>query len=201
MFFNGLNPDIKVMFKYIPRSTIGIYVRACAFEKHIQEKTLDHSSAFSSCTLAPVVSSNVPRMNIVVRVAQPLTCDTSLRTSSKSDSQGKNKGTDFVSSHEIGECNVVLNMPCDDIENVLVTPPILEDCAINLMLCDQTTEIDDGLSAPIVDSNSCFHMSELVDIIDTQNGPCDIIFESNLDRIKLVHNDEVSAKVSQDNSL
>jgi hypothetical protein len=66
MFFNGLNPDIKVMFKYIPRTTIGIYVRACAFEKHIYETTLDHSGAFNSCTLALVVSSNIPHMNIVV---------------------------------------------------------------------------------------------------------------------------------------
>jgi hypothetical protein len=65
MFFNGLNPDIKVLFTYIPHSTIGIYVRACSFEKHIHEKMLDHSDPFNSCTLPPVVSSNISRMNII----------------------------------------------------------------------------------------------------------------------------------------
>jgi hypothetical protein len=69
------------------------------------------------------------------------------------------------------------------------------------VLCDQTTEIDDCLSASIVDSNSCFDTSETLEISDTENAPCDMRFESELDNIKLVHNDEVSAKISQDNSL
>jgi hypothetical protein len=39
--FNGLNPDIQAKIKYIPHSIIGIYARACTFEKHIHEETLD----------------------------------------------------------------------------------------------------------------------------------------------------------------
>ena len=71
MFFNGLNPDIQSKFKYIPRSIIAMYARACSFEKQMQEKRLEHYDPFGACTTPSIVSSNVARKTIVVRVAQP----------------------------------------------------------------------------------------------------------------------------------
>jgi hypothetical protein len=151
MFFNVLNPDLHAMFKYIPRSIIGTYVGACAFEKHIQEKALNHSDPFNSCTPATVVSSNVPRMNIVVRFARLQTWATSTSTVPSPPEpgiQGNSKGTDSVNPHENDECVVDSNMSCGKIENDLVTPHVLEECTSGLnVLCDQSNEIDAGLSA------------------------------------------------------
>ena len=146
MFFNGLNPDIQAMFKHIPRSIIGMYARACSFEKQMQEEMLDHYDPVGSCPTPPVVSANVARKTIVVRVAQPQICTTSpprVPTSFESASQGKIKGTDFVPPHEIDERHVDLHISCVEIENDLVTPSILEDGAIDMNVsCDEKTKTD-----------------------------------------------------------
>ena len=226
-FFNGLNPDIQAKFTYVPRSIIAVYARACSFEKHMQEGMLDHYDPFGSCTTPSVLSTNVERKTIVVRVAQPHICtksSPSVPTSYGSDSTGKNKGTDFIPPHNIDECHVDLNISCVEIENDLVTPLILEDCATGLnVLCDQSTEIDAGMStivfdgclnsstdqiakkttissAPISAVNSSINMSAPTEIISDENASCDIV-ESDLDHIKLVQNNEVLARIFHASSL
>jgi hypothetical protein len=48
-------------------------------------------------------------------------------------------------SHD--DCPTTSTKSCVQIANVLVTPPILQDCAINFNVsCDQTTEINASLS-------------------------------------------------------
>jgi hypothetical protein len=101
------------MFKHIPHSIIGMYVWACSFKKRLQEKTLDHYDPFGLYSPPPVGTSNAARRTVVVRVAWPQTCTmspTRVPTLSEMESQSNNKGTNFVSPHEIDECHVDLNI-------------------------------------------------------------------------------------------
>jgi hypothetical protein len=90
-------------------------------------------------------------MNIVVRFARLQTWATStstVRSPPEPGIQGNSKGTDSVNPHENDECVVDSNMSCGKIENDLVTPHVLEECTSGLnVLCDQSNEIDAGLSA------------------------------------------------------
>jgi hypothetical protein len=88
--------------------------------------------------------------------------------------------------------------------------------------CDQTTEINSGLSAPVaknnvledcvnnlppilsaplVEVNSFIDISAQTKILAIANELCDLIVECSLDHIKLLKNNEVLAKISQANSL
>ena len=60
-FFVGLNHDIQARFQYIPRCITGMYVRACTFERQLQEDALgDYNNYYSnSCSLPSVDSSIV----------------------------------------------------------------------------------------------------------------------------------------------
>jgi hypothetical protein len=127
------------MFKHIPHSITGMYVRACSFEKHLQEQTLDHYDHFGSCTPPPGVSSTAARKTIVVLVARPQACPTSpprVPTSSELNSQGKTKGTDFVPPHDDDACHATLHMSCNELlmstnASILVDsvgPPSAEVC-------------------------------------------------------------------------
>jgi hypothetical protein len=193
-FWRGLNCDIQDIVMHEEFYSIDRMFRlACKAEKDIKRRVTNKCKKKVNVLASP---STVVDTSRVVDESPPR-----VPPSFETIVQSCGEGTHFVPTLEIGQCHVNLTMSRVEFVDDLVTPPILEDCAINLMLCDQTTEIYDGLIARIVDSNSYFHMSELVEISDTENGPCDIIFESSLDHIKLVHNDEVSVKVSQDNSL
>jgi hypothetical protein len=124
-------------------------------------------------------------------------------------------------SHD--DCPTTSTMSFVQIANDLVTPPILQDCAINWNVsCHQTTEINAGLSAhvaknnvledcvnnlppilsaPLVEVNSIIDMNAQTEILASTNELCDLIVGSSLDHIKLVKNNEVLAKISQANSL
>ena len=60
-FFGGLNHDIQARFQYISRCITGMYVRACTFERQLQEDALDdyNNSYSSSCSPPPLGSSTV----------------------------------------------------------------------------------------------------------------------------------------------
>ena len=60
-FFVDLNHDIRARFQYIPRCIAGMYVRACTFERQIQEDALcDYNNYyFSSCSPPPVGYSTI----------------------------------------------------------------------------------------------------------------------------------------------
>jgi hypothetical protein len=72
-------------------------------------------------------------------------------TSSETDQQGNHKGTDYIPPYD--ECHVDLNISCVELAADLVTPSILEDCAIDLtVLCHQTIDIPTDLSAHLKQS-------------------------------------------------
>src|SRR3989337_4428924 len=60
-FVGVLNHDIRARFKYIPCCITGMYVRACTFERQLQEDALgDYNNYYSSsCSPPPVGSSTV----------------------------------------------------------------------------------------------------------------------------------------------
>jgi hypothetical protein len=144
-FYSGFNPDIQAMFKHIPHSIIGMYVWACSFEKHLQEKTLDHYDHLGSCTPPPGVSSTAACKTIVVRVARPQACPTSpprVPTSSELNSQGKTKGTNFVPPHDDDASYATLHMSCNELPVDLIAPPIVEDRFVSMTLSsDKSTEM------------------------------------------------------------
>jgi hypothetical protein len=109
------------------------------------------------------------------------------------DSEGNNKGIDFVPPHDIDECHIELNISCVVIENDLVTP--------HNFPCDQTNEIDAGSSAHIADFNCSIEISAPAEITANEIEPCDLLVESDLDHIKLVKNDEVLARICHGNCL
>ena len=120
-FFHGLNNDIRARFHYIPHCIIGMYVRACTFERQIQEDALgdyDHYDGDYSrpCSPPPIVSFAIApstmTMPPIVSVISPpasMTFPSSVPTSSESLQQGNNKGIDDITSHEDDACIVELN--------------------------------------------------------------------------------------------
>jgi hypothetical protein len=127
---------------------------------------------------------------------------TRVPTSSESDSQGNNKCTNFVLSHEIDESPVDLNISCAEIENNLLTSLVLDDQATDWYIrCVQVTEKTSVLSAPTTELVSSVDLSTPPEIISDENESCDLIFGSDLNHIKLVSNNEVLARLCQANSL
>src|ERR1041384_1650691 len=138
-FFNGLNDDIRARFHYIPRCIIGIYVRACTFERQIQEDALgdydDYNGYYSRpCSPPPIISFVIAPSTMtkppIVSVISPLafmTIPSSVTTSSESSQQGNNKGIDDITSHEDDACIVELNKSCVELPVDLSTPSILDN--------------------------------------------------------------------------
>ena len=152
-FFGGLNHDIQARFQYIPHCITGMYVRACTFERQIQEDALgDYNNYYSSSCSPPPVGSSIiaPRIVSVISSQEYGTLSTSVPTSATSLWQGNSKGIDDITSHENDACLVNLNASCVELPGDLSTTPILEnlDTVMNAS-CDQTTEIPTILSAPI----------------------------------------------------
>jgi hypothetical protein len=67
--------------------------------------------------------------------------------------------------------------------------------------CVQTNEIDGGLSAPSAGFTSSIVMDAPIEVISDENGTSGCIFESDLDDIKLVKNNEVMARICHTKSL
>ena len=157
-FFGGLNHDIQARFRYIPRCITSMYVRACTFERQIQEDALGDYNNYnsSSCSPPPVGSSTVaptraapPRIVSAISSQEYGTLSMSVPTSATS-LRGNSKGTDDITSHENEACLVNLHASCVELPVDLSTPPILENrVTVMNALCDQTTEIPTILSAPI----------------------------------------------------
>ena len=61
-FFGGLNHDIRARFQYIPHCITGMYVRACTFERQIQEDALDDYNNYYSSN--DVTSKNSKFWNV-----------------------------------------------------------------------------------------------------------------------------------------
>ena len=135
-----------------------MYVRACTFERQIQEDALgDYNNYYSSsCSPPPVGSSTVaptraapPRIVSAISSQEYGTLSTSVPTSATS-LRGDSKGLDDITSHENEACLVNLNASCVELPVDLSTPPILETLVTVMNAsCDQTTEISTILSAPI----------------------------------------------------
>src|SRR3954466_13453713 len=138
-FFYGLNNDIRARFHYIPRCIIGMYVRACTFERQIQEDALrdyDHYDGDYSrqCSPPPIVSFAIApstmTMPPIVSVISPpasMTFPSSVPTSSESLQQGNNKGIDDITSHEDDACIVELKKSCVELPVDLSTLSILDN--------------------------------------------------------------------------
>src|SRR3954463_7215798 len=134
-FFHGLNNDIRARFHYIPRCIIGMYVRACTFERQIHEDALgDYDDYYSRpCSPPSIVSfavapSTTTKSPIVSVISPPvsITLPPSVPTSSESLQQGNNKDIDEITSHEDDACIVELNKPCVELPVVLSTQSILD---------------------------------------------------------------------------
>ena len=91
--FGGLNHDIQARFQYIPRCITGMYVRACTFERQIQEDALgDYNNYYSSsCSPPPVGYSTIaptraapPRIVSAISSQEYGTLSTSIPTSATS---------------------------------------------------------------------------------------------------------------------
>ena len=144
-----------------------MYVRACTFERQLQEDALgDYNNYYSnSCSLPSVDSSTVaptraatPQIVSATSSQEYGAFSTSVPTSATSLRQGNSKGIDDITSHENDASLINLNTSCVELPVDLSTPPILEDYVDNLTLpCDQTTEIPTILSAPIelMQKNQC----------------------------------------------
>jgi hypothetical protein len=181
-FFHGLNHDIRARFQYIPHCIIGMYVRACTFERQIQEDALgDYNNYYSSsCSPQPVVSFTVAPTRAttpqIVSAASPQvygTLPSSVPTSSESLRQGNNKGIDDTTSHEDDECLVDLNTSCVELPiDLSTTPNLVNHVTVMNVSCDQTTEIPTILSAPIELS------------VDAKE-PCESGNKSDLDQLRL----------------
>ena len=116
--FRGLNHDIHARFQYIPHCITGMYVRACTFERQLQENALgDYNNYYSnSCSLPSVDSSIVAP----TRVATPQimsatssqvygTLSLSIPRTATSLRQGNSKCIDDITSHENDACLVNFN--------------------------------------------------------------------------------------------
>ena len=58
-FLGGLNHDIHARFQYIPHCITGMYVRACTFERQLQEDALgDCNNYYSNTCSRPSVNSS-----------------------------------------------------------------------------------------------------------------------------------------------
>ena len=135
-----------------------MYVRACTFERQIQEDALgDYNNYYSSsCSPPPVGYSTItptraapPRIVSATSSQGYGTLSTSVPTSATS-LRGNSKGLDDITSHENEACLVNLNASCVELPVDLSTPPILETLVTVMNAsCDQTTEISTILSAPI----------------------------------------------------
>src|SRR3954465_13065477 len=82
-FFGGLNHDIHARFQYIPRCITGMYVRACTFERQMQEDALgDYNNYYSSsCSPPPVGSSTVaPTRAAPPRIVSATSSDEDINT-------------------------------------------------------------------------------------------------------------------------
>src|ERR1041385_5200604 len=135
-FFHGLNNDIRARFYYVPRCIIGMYVRACTFERQIQEDAFgDYDDYYSRpCSPPSIVSfavapSTTTKSPIVIVISPPvsMTLPPSVPTSSESLQQGNNKGIDEITSHEDDACIVELNQSCVELPVDLSTPSILDN--------------------------------------------------------------------------
>jgi hypothetical protein len=148
-----------------------MYVRACSFEKHLQEKKLDHYDHFGSCTPPPGVSSTSACKTIVVRVARLQACPTSpprVPTSSELNSQGKTKGTNFVPPHDDDAFHATLHMSCNEFPVDLIAPPIVEDRSVSLTLSsNKSTEIHSASALshddyPTTSTMSCVQIANVL---------------------------------------
>ena len=157
-FFGGLNHDIRARFQYIPRCITGMYVRACTFERQIQEDALGDYNYYSSSCSQPSVGSftvaptRAATPQIVSATSSQVygTLSSFVPTSATSLRQGNSKGIDDITSHENDACLVNLNASCVELPVDLSTSPILENLVTVMNAsCDQTTEISTILSAPI----------------------------------------------------
>ena len=131
--FRGLNHDIHARFQYIPHCITGMYVRACTFERQLQEDALgDYDNYyFSLCSPPLIVSSlDAPARAAtpqIVSTKSPQICGTlpsCVPTSPKSLRQGNTKGIDDINSHEDDECLVDLTTSCVELPIDLSTTPI-----------------------------------------------------------------------------
>ena len=136
-----------------------MYVRACTFERQLQEDALgEYKNYYSnSCSLPSVDSSTVaptraatPQIVCVTSSQVYGTLSLSIPTSATSLRQGNSNGIDDITSHENDASLINLNTSCVELPVDLSTPPILENhVTIMNASCDQTTEILTILSAPI----------------------------------------------------
>ena len=113
-----------------------MYVRACTFEKQLQEDALgDYNNYYSSsCSPPPLGSSTVaptraatPQIVSATSSQEYGTLPSSVPTSATSFGQGNCKGIDDITSHENDACLVNLNTSCVESPIDLSTPPILEN--------------------------------------------------------------------------
>src|ERR1043165_9338838 len=153
IFFNGLNDDIRARFHYIPRCIIGMYVRACTFERQIQEDALgdydDYDGYYSRpCSPPPIVSfaiasstTTMPPILSVISPSASMTFPSSVPTSFESLQQGNNKGIDDITSHEDDACIVELNKSCVELPVDLSTPSILDN-HVTIMKLPMLTHFD-----------------------------------------------------------
>jgi hypothetical protein len=99
-------------------------------------------------------------------------------------------------------CSFDLNTSCVVEIPILVTPTKEEECVTELDLpCDKIVELQTIMSAPIAEVNTSIDMSPTNELIAVDTEPCDLTIKSDLDRIVLVRNDEILAKISLDTTL
>src|SRR6187399_1953597 len=131
-FFGGLNHDIRARFQYIPRCLTGMYVRACTFERQIQEDALcDYNNNYSSScspplvgssTIAPTRAATPPIVSVTSSIVYG-TLSSSVPTSATSLRQGNSKINDDITSHEHDAYLVNLNTSCIELPVDLTTTP------------------------------------------------------------------------------
>src|SRR3954464_2403503 len=127
-----------------------MYVRACTFERQIQEDALGNYDGYYSkpCSSPPIVSftiapstTTMPRVVSVISPPASLTFPSSVPTSSESLQQGNNKGIDDITSHEDDACIVELNKSCVELPVDLSTPSILDN-HVTIMKLPMLTHFD-----------------------------------------------------------
>ena len=165
-FWRGLNRDIQDILMHEEYYSVNrMFCLACKAEQKIKRRV----NQTRECKKTMNFSTSPP----IVRAP----CELEL--------QGNINGTTSLPPHEIDVCHNDLHLPCVELVDNLVTPPKLEHCAaIDLnLLCEQTTEIDVGLSTPIADCNSSIDLSAPTENIVDKIEPCDMPIDYDLDHI------------------
>ena len=133
-FFGGLNHDIQARFRYIPRCITGMYVRACTFERQLQEDALgDYNNYYSSSCSPPLLGSSTvaPTRAATPQIVSATSSQVygrlslSIPTSATSLRQGNSICIDDITSHENDASLINLNTSCVELPVDLSTPPIL----------------------------------------------------------------------------